>query len=123
MTVQKVLIIEDDMFYSNILEKKFTAAGYDVSVASDGKQGLEQARVLHPDVILLDMVMPVKNGSQTLQELREDDTLKKTKVIMLSNMQEDNPGHELDYSVSGHIEKANMSLEQVLDKVQEVLSE
>ena len=78
-----VLVIEDDKFYGNIFQKKFTQAGYDVLVAGDGAKGLEQALARKPDMILLDLIMPNKDGFEALQQLKQHDTLKEVPVMVL----------------------------------------
>lgn len=68
---RKVLLIDDDREIQRCLAVRLRAAGYDVTVASNGRQGIDAASRQKPDVILLDMLMPVMDGLTTLQELRD----------------------------------------------------
>lgn len=123
MVPKKILVVEDDQFYSSIFERKLKAEGYDVVVTSDGEKGLAAARELKPDLILLDMVMPVKDGYETLKDLRQDDTLKGVKVVILSNLGQDADIETTkQYHVADYIVKANMSLEEMVQTVRKVLS-
>lgn len=67
---RKVLLIDDDREIQKCLTVRLRAAGYEVAVASNGRQGIDATRLQKPDVILLDMLMPVMDGLTTLQELR-----------------------------------------------------
>lgn len=113
-----VLVVEDDQFYGNIFKIKLSKEGYDVIVATDGEQGLKVARERKPDLILLDMIMPVKDGIETLKELRSDENLKNVKVIVLSNLGQENESKiTKDMAVSDSIVKANMSIQEMVAKV------
>jgi DNA-binding response OmpR family regulator len=79
-----VLVDDDDPLVVAILEHKLSAKGYRVTTASDGFAGLGCARASRPDLIVLDMMMPVLDGRQVLQELRSDDTLAAVPVVMLT---------------------------------------
>ncbi|MEA3293157.1 MAG: response regulator [Patescibacteria group bacterium] len=82
---KKILIIEDEDLLLNILEKKLSNKGYKVSVAVDGEEGLEKIRKVLPDLILLDILMPKKDGFEVLDEMRRDETIKDIPVIIISN--------------------------------------
>jgi DNA-binding response OmpR family regulator len=79
-----VLVVDDDPLVVAILEHKLSARGYRVTTASDGVAGLGCARASRPDLIVLDMMMPVLDGRQVLQELRSDDALAAVPVVMLT---------------------------------------
>lgn len=82
----KILIIEDDSLISRLYQKAFTFEGYKVSVASNGKKGLEKAKSVVPTLILLDIMMPEMNGLQVLDKLKADEKLKKIPVVVLTNL-------------------------------------
>jgi len=81
----KILIIEDEEILLGLLRKKLIKEGYDVSVARDGEEGLEQIRKVKPDLILLDIVMPKKGGIEVLEEKLEDEEIRDIPVIVISN--------------------------------------
>lgn len=82
---KKVLIIEDEKILYNLLKDKLEKEGYQAIVAVDGVEGLEKIKSEKPDLILLDIVMPRKNGLELLEEVQEDKELKKIPVIIISN--------------------------------------
>jgi CheY-like chemotaxis protein len=115
---KNILIIEDDKFYGNIFKTKFTQLNYNVAIAQDGIQGIAEAKKQKPDLILLDLIMPLKNGFETLIELKNDPSLKDIKVIVLSNLgQEDDVQKAKKIGAVEYIIKANVSLQEVVDKV------
>ncbi|PZO43354.1 MAG: response regulator [Pseudanabaena frigida] len=87
MTAKKVLVIDDSIMIRKMV-KSILSGKYDVLEASDGKSGLDAARKIFPDLILLDFVMPKYNGYQTLQAIRRVEGLQNVPVIMISGLKE-----------------------------------
>ncbi len=83
--VQKILVVEDNEQNRVLMRQIFTHQGYEVLEANDGLTGLEMARVHIPDLILLDIQMPVMNGYMVIRELRNHPELKKIKVIAVTS--------------------------------------
>ena len=79
-----ILVIDDDALLIGLVEHKLRARGYNVQTATDGQTGLQLARALRPDLIVLDIMMPGIDGRQVLHELRADPTLAKVPVVMLT---------------------------------------
>lgn len=84
--MSKVLIIEDDPLMSRMYLRVFTYEGLDVQVAENGQAGLEALKNFRPDIILLDIMMPVMNGVDTLAALKNNPATKDIPVIMLTNL-------------------------------------
>src|SRR3954471_16516362 len=84
----KIAIIEDDQAISQMYRFKFEAEGYTVETAENGRLGLALAESMKPDIILLDLMMPEMTGDQMLEALRKTDWGKDIKVIILTNMGE-----------------------------------
>jgi DNA-binding response OmpR family regulator len=80
----KVLIADDEPNIVISLEFLMKREGHDVSIARDGQQALEAIRRIRPDLVLLDVMMPFKTGYEVLQELRADESIARTKVLMLT---------------------------------------
>ena len=80
----QVLIADDEPNIVISLEFLMKREGHDVSVARDGQQALDAIRSLRPDLVLLDVMMPYKTGYEVLQELRADEAIAHTKVLMLT---------------------------------------
>jgi DNA-binding response OmpR family regulator len=81
----RVLSIEDDVAMGQFLKAVFTSQGFSIEVATDGREGLAVARREPPDLIILDLLMPYKNGFEVLRELREDPATRSVPVIFLSS--------------------------------------
>jgi len=82
----KILVIEDDKFQHSAIVTKLEKAGFTVLSAYDGKQGLDQALSNHPDLILLDIILPVMDGMTVLENLRKDPWGLNADVIILTNL-------------------------------------
>jgi DNA-binding response OmpR family regulator len=113
-----IAIIEDDPAIAQMYRFKFEAEGYDVQTAENGVLGLELSEKMKPDMILLDLMMPEMNGDQMLEKLRATGWGKKPKVIILTNMGEQEiPQAVRDLGLSDVILKADMTPRQVADRV------
>ncbi len=119
---KKILIVEDEPkiveAYSDFLDR----LGYKVTVAYNGAEGLRQARALVPDLILLDIMMPVMDGFAMLKEMKKNPELNKIPVIVLSNLDSaDTVGKAVENGVMNYLVKANYSLEALKEKIELVL--
>lgn len=114
----KVAIIEDDAAISQMYRIKFEAEGYEVETAENGKLGLALAEEMKPDIILLDLMMPIMTGEEMLAALRRTDWGKDIKVIILTNRGEQEiPPEVKDLGVDALILKAAMTPRQVAELV------
>lgn len=119
----KIAIIEDDQAISQMYRIKFEAEGFKVETAENGKLGLELAKDMKPDIMLVDLMMPEMNGDEMLQKLRDTDWGKKIKVIVLTNMgEQEAPEIIKDLDVRRFIVKAEMTPRQVAEMVKKELS-
>jgi CheY-like chemotaxis protein len=82
---KKILIVEDEEILYNLLQRKLEAEGYEVSIAKDGVEGLEMIKEMKPDLILLDIIMPNKNGFEVMEEIQDDKASKDIPIIVISN--------------------------------------
>ncbi|MBN1506219.1 MAG: response regulator [Sedimentisphaerales bacterium] len=83
-TQTKILVVDDQPDLLSTVEYRLRFAGCDVVTASNGQEGLAKAALEKPDLILLDMNMPIMNGQEMLERLRADPSLKRIPVIMLT---------------------------------------
>ena len=119
----KIAIIEDDQAISQMYRFKFEGEGYTVDTADNGKLGLELVESMKPDIILLDIMMPQMTGDVMLAELRKQPWGKDIKVIILTNMGEQEiPSSVKELGVSGVILKADMTPRQVAEIVKKQLA-
>lgn len=118
----KIAIIEDDATINQMYRMKFEADGFDVQLASDGERGVALVESFRPDLILLDMQMPVKNGYEALKEIRAQEWGKNIPVIILTNMGEEESPKELrELNIESYIVKADLTPSQVVERVKEAL--
>lgn len=118
----KIAIIEDDPTINQMYRMKFEAAGFDVQLASDGQRGVSLVEAFCPDLILLDMQMPVMTGHQALAQIRAAEWGKDIPVIILTNMGEEESPKELrDLGIESYIVKADLTPSQVVERVKETL--
>lgn len=119
----KIAIIEDDQAISQMYRIKFEAEGYDVETAENGKLGLELVEKMRPNIILLDLMMPVMSGEEMLARLRQADWGKDVKVIILTNRGEQEiPAEVKSLGVTAIILKADMTPRQVAELVKAKLA-
>jgi DNA-binding response OmpR family regulator len=120
----KIVIVEDDSAISQMYSIKFEAEGYQVQSAENGKLGLELIEKMRPDIVLLDLMMPEMNGDQVLAAIRKTDWGKNLKVIILTNMGEQEAPEILkSLNVSAFIVKADMTPKQVAELVKAKLAQ
>ena len=86
---KKLLIIEDDRSLANVVEYNFANSGYEVFCARDGQDGINQARNRLPDIILLDLMIPVIDGIEVCRQLRAESTTRETPIIMVTAKSEE----------------------------------
>ena len=94
----KILLIDDDMDFVEATKLVLESKPYEVITASDGSEGLTKARKEKPDLIILDIIMPVKDGFNAAEELKKDTELKRIPVIMLTSFSEKVGGTTLSVS-------------------------
>jgi DNA-binding response OmpR family regulator len=119
----KIAIIEDDQAISQMYRMKFEAEGFTVETAANGKLGLELVDKMRPDIILLDLMMPEMTGDEMLKKLRATEWGKNIKVIILTNMgEQEAPPVVKELDVKRFIIKAEMTPRQVAEMVKAELA-
>jgi len=117
---KKVLVIDDDDNLRTVLVDKLNASGYEADGAMDGEDGLTKALAQHPDVVLLDVMMPKMDGWEVLQNMREDAWGKSAKVIMLTVLENlDHVARGVEMHIEGYLVKTNWSLDDIVKHVEE----
>ena len=89
MSAKKILLIDDEQDILEILSYNLEKEGYEVFTANNGNEGIEKAKQILPDLILLDVMMPEKDGIETCQDLRKIKELQKTLIVFLSARSEE----------------------------------
>lgn len=121
---KKILIVEDEISPLKALVAKFSREGFNVLQAEDGETGLRLALQEHPDLILLDIILPKMDGLTMLKKLREDERGTKVPVILLTNLSDSQKVAEaVEHHACDYLVKSDWPLEAVVQKVKEKLAE
>lgn len=118
MAIKSILCIEDDRFIGEMYVRSLKNAGYDVDWMVDGNDGLVAARNKPYDLILLDIMLPEKRGSEILQALKGDspDAIANTRIIVMTNFDQDEQSRiAMQNDVDGYLIKAEITPRKLLD--------
>lgn len=122
-TAPQILIVEDNIALADLYSYKLQHEGFTVRVAHNGEMGLEVADAFRPDLILLDLRMPVMSGDEMLAQLRQTDWGAGIRIIVLTNISKDEaPGTLRFLNVDRYIVKAHHTPAQIVGVVREVLA-
>ena len=117
-----ILIVEDEKPLRDALSSKLTHEGFSILQAGDGKEGLKIALQIHPDLILLDIILPVMDGITMLKQLRQDEWGKDAKIIILTNLSDEARISEgFDNAVFDYLIKTDWKLEELVGKIKQKL--
>jgi len=118
----KILIVEDEVDIRDALADMFAQYKFTVVTATNGQEGLDTAITEHPDIILLDLNMPVMDGHEMLARLRNDPWGKDVKVVVLSALDDiKNIADAHDEKITKYIVKAHTTLATIVSNVNEAL--
>jgi CheY-like chemotaxis protein len=113
----KILIVDDDSFLRDMYKVKFESNGFSVVLVSNGTDALSKLREgLEPDVILLDIIMPTMDGLELLKELNNENLIKNSVVVMLTN-QAESEEEAMKLGAKGFIVKAMAIPSEVVEMV------
>ncbi len=116
--MKKILIAEDDTFIANALRIKLTKSGYEVKMTVDGEEALSALKLFTPDLIILDLILPKKDGFQVLEELKKNDRFRHIPVMIASNLgQKEDIDRGLKLGAADYIVKSDLSISMFLDKI------
>ncbi len=120
--MKKILIVDDEPNIVMTLEYTFKKSNYEVFIARDGQEALDILKTNFPDVIILDIMMPMVDGFATLEQIRKDDNLQHTKVMFLSAKNKESDIEKgLALGADAYMTKP-FSIKKVIEKVEELLS-
>lgn len=119
---QTILFIEDEPALQKALGRSLEEEGFAVQAAIDGETGLAFVKKEVPDLILLDLILPKKDGFEVLRELKGDPATKHIPIIILTNREESADVEKaLSLGASTYLVKANYQLKDVMAKIKEML--
>ena len=122
--MKTILFIEDEMSLQKSLASRLKDEGFEMISALDGEIGLRQAREKMPDLIILDLVLPKKDGFEALKELKSDAGLAPIPVIVLTNLEGSQDVEKaLSLGAFTYLVKANYSLDDMIEKIKQALGD
>lgn len=119
---KKILLAEDEQFLARTYKNKLEVENFEVISASDGEEAVAMIRSEKPDLILLDLMMPIKSGFEVLQEIKGDESVKHIPIIVASNLgQQSDIDEAKRLGAVDFIVKSNVSLKDMAAKVKQYL--
>jgi len=119
----KILIVDDDKLMVKMYQGKFKDDGFEVAVAVDGQEGFDKTLEFKPDLILLDIMMPVVDGLEMLKKLKSEAVTQKIPVILLTNIGggDEDVDKGLSLGAVAYMVKAHYDVKDIVKKVKEIL--
>jgi DNA-binding response OmpR family regulator len=119
---KRLLIVEDDVILQKALQDFLTSEGFETFVASDGEAGINTAKEKIPDLVLLDIILPKKDGYEVLAELKQDEKTKQIPIILLTNLGSLNDVEKaIELGATTYLVKSDYKLAEVAKKIKETL--
>jgi DNA-binding response OmpR family regulator len=120
----KILIADDDLFFQNFYSKKLTEQGFQVDVAGDGNEALQKMMAVKPDIVLLDLIMPNKDGFEVLNEVSKHESLNKIPILIFSTLGQDSDVEKAKkLGATGYVNKTFFDFENLLAKVKSTVNQ
>lgn len=120
----KILLIEDDPFLLNMYATKFELENFEVVVADDGDKGAKLAIKESPDIILLDIILPKKDGFEVLEIIKADEKARKIPVVLLTNLSQKSEIEKgMAMGANDFLIKAHFMPSEVVTKIKKIIGE
>lgn len=118
-----VMVVEDNDLISKVYQAKFAKEGFEVSLAYDGEEAIRKITDEKPDIILLDLMIPKKDGFGVLEDIKKIPNLAKIPVIVLSNLgQQKDKERALFLGANEYLIKVDTSIQSIIDKTRGYIS-
>lgn len=115
-----ILLVDDDQFFQKFYVKKLTEKGFTVDTASDGEEALAKVKTVKPDLLLLDLIMPKKDGFEVLQALAADGTMQTLPVLVFSTLGQDKDKEKaMKLGAKTFVNKSYFDFDGLLSKIGE----
>ena len=122
MEKKKVLVVEDNTSLRQTLSEFLEADGFSVITASDGEEAITLAQNNSPDIMLLDIILPKKNGFEVIKTLKNDDRSKNIPIVLLTNLGSlSDIQKALDLGATTYLVKGDYQLKEIVAKIKEIL--
>lgn len=122
MEKNKILVVEDDLILQRALVDFLIGDGFEVVSASNGEEGVLQAKKEDPDLIILDIILPKKDGYEVIRDLKDDQATKHIPIVLLTNLGSiTDVQRALDLGATTYLIKADYKLAEVAKKIKDIL--
>lgn len=119
---KKILVVEDDEHISRIYGMKFSKEGYATTFVTNGDDAIEKITAEKPNLIVLDLMVPKKDGFMVLEEIKKNPELATIPVLVLSNLgQQTDKDRAISLGANEYMVKVNYSMQEVVDKAKSYL--
>ncbi len=118
-----ILLVEDEPLLANLLKQRLEKEGYSVTSAGDGEEALSVLKVNHPDLILLDIILPKMSGFELMEQLKDNPSYGSSPIVIISNLGQDTDvqkGKML--GAIGYFVKAKLSIEDLVKRIKSFLA-
>src|SRR3972149_7142141 len=122
--LRKILLVEDDPFLSSLLKNRLQKEGFDIILAKDGQECIDQLKNIQPDLMLLDLILPKKTGFEVMEEIRLDPQFygKNVPIIVISNLgQREDISKSRQLGAVDYYVKAKISIDELIQKIKDFL--
>lgn len=117
--VQKILIVDDNEFFAKVIKSELVSHGYEVEIANNGQQAIDWLKDHKADLILLDIIMPIKDGFETIKELKSSENTKDVHIVVFSNLgQDEDISKAMKMGAQSYIVKKDFSLKEVINNIE-----
>jgi two-component system phosphate regulon response regulator PhoB len=117
-----LLVVEDEESIAQMYSDRFKLAGFDVDVAHDGQEAISKMAAEHPNIVLMDILMPGLSGTEAVEQAKADPATRNIPIVMLTNYPESvDLQNALKLGAAGYIIKSESTPEQVVEKIQAIL--
>jgi two-component system phosphate regulon response regulator PhoB len=123
MDKKAILVVEDEISLRSALSDKLNNEGFEVIIAKNGLEGIQEIKKKKPDLILLDVVMPIMDGLSMLREIKNDDKTKNIPVVILSNLGDQRDILKaMEHEAFDYLVKSDVTLEAIVAKIKSKLN-
>ncbi len=120
--MNKILVVEDDKFLANAYRVKLSKASYDVSLVYDGDEAISALQKDKFDLVILDLIIPKKDGFSVLAEMKKNENWKNIPVIVASNLgQKEDIERAMKIGANDYIVKTDFSISNLVGKLQSLM--
>lgn len=121
--MKKILVVEDDEFLANAYRVKLVKENFEVVIVYDGNEAVKFLQSSHPDLILLDLVLPNRDGFSVLEEIKKNEEWKNIPCIVASNLgQKEDIDKALKLGADDYVVKTDLSMKELVKKIVTILS-